>query len=201
MQVGEFLKQWMLSKVSEECNVHHLILLWSLFQDILRMKKYMEQNFCHHTPEEQVAGWLIREWGSSFTSMFYCEVDVLKERHFCSKFAADLVTVPQKCTGCNNKHLETSLRQSIILEQYRHFKKWLHLWPKFKMMLITLTRRVWYIMNYFNKATHWIRFLMEQSLQCLQHIVRKLLPVPRFCTLTMYCAQWLCMLGRSCQAS
>jgi hypothetical protein len=93
----------------------------------------MRQNFCHHIPEEQVAGLLhnireeqvagllhhireeqvasllSRERGWSCTIMFYCDADVLKEKHFCIKFVVKLVTVPQKYTGYNNKHSDIEL--------------------------------------------------------------------------------------------
>ena len=143
MQVREYLKQWMLSKISEESNLHHLIVLWSQLQDILRLITNTRNNFCHHTPEEQMEG---RGGGWSGTSMFYCEVDVLKEKHFCIKFCCKLVNSSIEMYWMQQQAFrDRALRQFLTLEQYRHFKngctcdqnsRWCR--------LLSLTRRVWY---------------------------------------------------------
>ena len=42
LQARELLKQWIWSKISEESNLHCLIALWSLFQDLLRLIKNIQ---------------------------------------------------------------------------------------------------------------------------------------------------------------
>ena len=89
-------------------------MFWSLFQDILRLlKNIWDRIFAatYHRSRWQVDSvWVRLIW------QHHCEADVLKEKHFWIKFAANLVTVPEKYTGCYNKHSD------IIFEQYRHFK-------------------------------------------------------------------------------
>jgi len=57
----------------------------------------------------------------------------------------------------------------------------------------------------FDKGHNMNQIFRGPLLQCLQDIVcwkwlHRLLPIPHFCTLTMYCAQLPCMSGSSCQA-
>ena len=143
----------------------------------------------------------------------HCEADVLKEKHFWINFATNLVTVPEKYTGCYNKHSEaehwdsspyltsiatskmSALEANIQDDDVDHF-----LWHAgSRTSEIIVHHKLFY------QGHNMDQIFDGTFLQCFQDIIcwkwpHKLLPIPHFCTLTMYCAQLPCMSENSCQA-
>ena len=179
-------------------------MLWSLFEDILRpIKNIRDRIFLSLT---RGAGGRLTQLWVRLNWHHHCEVDVLKEKHFWIEFVANLVKVPKKCTGCYNNIQRQNIEVVNHIWAVLPLQKWLHLWPIFKMMLITFCDVQGLVHHKILHKGHNINQIFHGPiLHCLQDMVcwkwpHRSLPIPDLCTLTIYCAQLPCMSGSSCQA-